>query len=374
MLAHRPPPIHGAAIVGDLVYQELKLTNLELKYIGLSTSSSISDNGKINFKKFYLFARILKSLLIGIIMYRPSIIYLTPSVNGISFYRDFLFLLLLKIYKYGFKDCRIIFHLHMRPVRQTWLKKKYLFYLFLKNIEVIFLSKILINDYSHNNLKNSVCHILPNTIKPLLSKELAIKKTMEYYSEIKVKNSNANILYLGHLMESKGYKRALDIAKTILKKREGYNFLFVGEFNSSFDKKYFDNYVNSNDIGSNVKYLGPCTKDIDKINFLISSDILILPSYSEAYPLTILEAFSLGLPVVATDTGAIREIVRGDYGKIVSDDSTHEDYIKNFSQALLKQKRKCNQNLAIKCIVDFHKRWSEKKFSKKLSKIVNNTV
>tara|TARA_Y100000816_G_scaffold289374_1_gene275704 strand:+ start:194 stop:1318 length:1125 start_codon:yes stop_codon:yes gene_type:complete len=369
MLAHRPPPIHGAAIVGDLVYQELRLASLELKYIGLSTSSSISDNGKINFKKVYSFAKILKSLLLSIITYRPSIIYLTPSVNGISFYRDLLFLLLIKVYKYGFKNCRIIFHLHMRPVRQTWFKKKYLFNLFLNNIEVIFLSKKLIDDYSKDNLKNSVCHILPNTIKPLLNKELAIQKTMEYHSKIKIKNSKANILYLGHLMESKGYKRALDIAKSILGRCEDYNFLFVGEFNSSLDKEYFDDYVNSNDIKSNVEYLGPCTKDVDKINFLISSDILILPSYSEAYPLTILEAFSLGLPVVATDTGAIREIVRGDYGKIVSDDPVNENYIKSFSEAIIKQENKWNQNLAIKCIVNFHEKWSEKEFSKQLLKI-----
>ena len=96
---------------------------------------------------------------------------------------------------------------------------------------------------------------------------------------------------------------------------------------------------------------------------------LISTTRGEGFGLPMLEAAVCGLPVVATDTGAIREIVRGDYGKIVSDDPVNENYIKSFSEAIIKQENKWNQNLAIKCIVNFHEKWSEKEFSKQLLKI-----
>jgi len=372
MLAHRTPPVHGTAIIGDLVYDTLKSKNIELIYIGLSTSLDISDSGKLNFRKLFLLFRIFKELSISLIKLKPSIIYVTPSMAGIAFYRDFLYILMIKLYKYVFKNCRIILHLHMRPVNANWLQKNYLFKILFRRVEIIFLSKLLIRDYSIFKLNDCVVHILPNAIKPLLNKELTINKVSDNYSKVRTKNNTINVLYLGHMIKSKGYRRALDVAKYILNQNKKYKFLFVGEYGSVYDKEYFDHYISSNYLVSDITYLGPCTNDIDKMNLFLNNDILIFPSYSEAYPLTILEAFSFGLPVVATDTGAVEEIVSGEFGQIVSDICSYDNYIKKFSQSVLNQEKKWNKKLAIKCIEDFHSRWTEKKFSSTLSKIINN--
>jgi len=53
-------------------------------------------------------------------------------------------------------------------------------------------------------------------------------------------------------------------------------------------------------------------------NVLAASDAACLTSNSEAFPLSLLEAASLGLPLVATDVGGVREIVRpGETGTLV---------------------------------------------------------
>jgi glycosyltransferase involved in cell wall biosynthesis len=44
-------------------------------------------------------------------------------------------------------------------------------------------------------------------------------------------------------------------------------------------------------------------------------DVVVLTSFSEGQPLVILEAYAAGLPVIATDVGACREMVEGRSGE-----------------------------------------------------------
>ena len=40
-------------------------------------------------------------------------------------------------------------------------------------------------------------------------------------------------------------------------------------------------------------------------------DMLVMPSHNEGVPIAILEVMAVGLPVIATDVGGIREVVTG---------------------------------------------------------------
>jgi glycosyltransferase involved in cell wall biosynthesis len=62
-----------------------------------------------------------------------------------------------------------------------------------------------------------------------------------------------------------------------------------------------------------VKLLGHRT---DIADLFAAADLFALPAAGEAYGIAVVEALQAGLPVVATDAGAVREIV-GDAGVIV---------------------------------------------------------
>lgn len=57
---------------------------------------------------------------------------------------------------------------------------------------------------------------------------------------------------------------------------------------------------------TNINLLG----FVDDVQFQLSqADVFILPSKFESFPLSILEAMSLGLPIIATDTGGVKDMV-----------------------------------------------------------------
>jgi glycosyltransferase involved in cell wall biosynthesis len=67
-------------------------------------------------------------------------------------------------------------------------------------------------------------------------------------------------------------------------------------------------------IGHRVRFLG----HVDHIEHLLPAfDVFCLPSRNEGMPRSLLEAQASGLPVVATDVGAVREVVCRDTGRVV---------------------------------------------------------
>jgi glycosyltransferase involved in cell wall biosynthesis len=68
-------------------------------------------------------------------------------------------------------------------------------------------------------------------------------------------------------------------------------------------------------VADAVHFLGPVA---DPIPALRGLDVFVHPSWAESFPYVILEAMSLGLPVVASDVGGVGEaIVDGDSGLLV---------------------------------------------------------
>ncbi|MEP3629691.1 MAG: glycosyltransferase [Hyphomicrobiales bacterium] len=74
-------------------------------------------------------------------------------------------------------------------------------------------------------------------------------------------------------------------------------------------------------IADQVKFLGNVP---DTSSIYSAFDVLCLPSRAEGLPLTILEAQSCGVPVVATDVGSVRDAVCPDIGRVVPAEEPEE--------------------------------------------------
>lgn len=112
-------------------------------------------------------------------------------------------------------------------------------------------------------------------------------------------NQKIEVLYSGRIIKSKGINVLLEIAR----KNSDINFTFAGDGPMINDLK-----MDSADL-KNVKILGNVSRE-EIVKLLSGTDIFAYPSWhSEGLPLSLLEAGSAGVAVLATNTGAISELI-----------------------------------------------------------------
>ena len=142
------------------------------------------------------------------------------------------------------------------------------------------------------------------------------KEAKKYFLELSEIDS-PRVLFLSRLIESKGIRFLLKAVPKILEKVDAH-FIFAGagrtpSLNISKEDCTFLGYVPH-----------------EKTPYLYAiSDIFILPSLSENFPISILEAMSSELAIIATNVGGIPEMItHGENGFLIQP-RTSEDIVKS---------------------------------------------
>jgi glycosyltransferase involved in cell wall biosynthesis len=136
-------------------------------------------------------------------------------------------------------------------------------------------------------------------------------------SELGLSRSDVVVIYTGRLVTYKGLPRLLEVADRIRREHQNVKFVLVGGggldmHNCEEDLRRF---VTERGLGDTVRFAGEVN---DVRRFLQASDIFVLPSEDDAFPLSLVEAMACGLAVVATKVGGIPEIViSGENGLLI---------------------------------------------------------
>ena len=309
-ILHYAPPAHGASKVGDFIKSSKKLNDeFNCKFIKIKSSDTIGEIGKINFKKIYFVVELFLKILFTILIFRPDKIYFTASVKGIAFYRDLLLSTIWKFYGL-FKPCEVFYHYHTKGVKEFIKNPRNLKLtrFFLKNINIILLSSILKDDLQGIETYKKIIY-LSNGVE-----DNFINDNFEEYISKKAFDKDINILYLAHMMRDKGCFEAIELVNK--HKIENIHFHFAGGWQNKEDEKLFLDYIKENQLEKFITLHGFVSGDKKKELFK-SSHLLLYPSKNDAFPLTLLEAFSYGLPVLATNEGSIPFIIDDKSGIVI---------------------------------------------------------
>jgi glycosyltransferase involved in cell wall biosynthesis len=164
--------------------------------------------------------------------------------------------------------------------------------------------------------KNAKTRIVPNSHGFNVNE---LRQNNAMLSKIPRKDFPRNFLYLGRLDKSKGIDVLCQAFLRVEDKKE-VGVLRIsgwGPLEGTLREKY--------KYQDNIEFTGPVFGD-RKAGLFRDSDIFVAPSIApESFGLVISEAYSYGLPVLATRTGAFSEIVRdGETGFLVAPGSVDE--------------------------------------------------
>lgn len=183
--------------------------------------------------------------------------------------------------------------------------KKYVIKFYNNADHLVVVNPIFIKDLEKYNIKREKITYIPNYV----SKDNFYKKSKKekdtIRSELGISKNSFVVLGVGQIQTRKGVLDFVSVAKSL----PDITFVWCGGF--SFGK-ITDGYDELKQIyenpPSNLKFLGIVPRD--KMNDMFNmADLLFMPSYNELFPMAILEAVNIGIPLLLRDLDLYEDIL-----------------------------------------------------------------
>lgn len=305
LIVQLPPPVHGSATISKIISESVIINSaFRTKTFPLYFAKSMQDLGAFSFTKVIKMLHFGLQLIRTIRNFKPDLVYFTLSPLGLSFFRDVLYVAILKSF-----GLRIVYHLHVKGIKDESKGRPFmrLLYKFVfKNTYTISLSKSLTDDVA------SVCrttqYVVNNGVYPVVGETENLRKNMSA--------EKIQLLYLSNLMKAKGIFVFLDALVLLSKKRNNFSARIVGN-PADVTREEIEQYIIKHDLKERVTIENGLYGE-EKHQAFKAADIFVHPTLDDAFPLVILEAMQFQLPVISTIEGAIPEIVEdGSTGYLV---------------------------------------------------------
>lgn len=259
-------------------------------------------NSKESFKYFYSMYfsnKLLNVLIFPLIIIHYLVLIINPTIKVVhlhcakkgSFYRKYIFFKIARLF-----NKKVVFHIHSGEF--------HLFYLNSNTIIKRMIEKILV--------ESDAVIVLTNDWKEYFSENFIITNIVTVNNIVPFQEKNATIvnhklhlLFLGRIANRKGIFDLIDSIKKYKDRFKGSIKLFIG---GDGEIKKLKKKIIESKLEDEVTYLS-WVKGDEKQELLEKCDVVILPSYFEGMPISLLEGMSFGKPIISTRIKGISDIL-----------------------------------------------------------------
>lgn len=293
-----PETVHGASISSQL---NLQMLSCNFDVVKVRELYDIKNHSSGYFKKINSFRMGLHSFIgalrLGKFDYFYGVIYLSTlgSIKNIC---------TVLLFKFFNPKSNVILHFHRSDFvsfnRKPFNRVMFWF------LNLFVYRYIILSEKQKLNFRESIgkkCFVLLNAIEIENSSTFCDDKEQ-------VNHNNINILYLGNFIREKGVLDLIQAVKFFNANRHvSLRLDLYGAYASSTIKsEILREITNVDNLFLHESIHGP-----DKMDLISRSGVLVLPSTNEGLPLVLLEAMSVGTPVIITKVGYITEALGDDY-------------------------------------------------------------
>ena len=168
--------------------------------------------------------------------------------------------------------------------------------------------------------ENVTATVIPNGIDCFTTFNADLYDREFERASLKLNDNDLAVFFVGRFSEEKNPDVFVRAAQQVLRKNKSVKFFMIGDGGM---RDNIDAMIKQIE-GDRVVNLG---YQSEVARFLSAADIFVLPSSIEGFPLSILEAMAMKLAVIASDVGAIAEVLKsGDDGFVITPGSADEIY------------------------------------------------
>jgi len=284
-----PDAIHGIACSNMI---NLKLLKSNFEIVIIEEKSALSNKSSLTLKKIFRLVKDNCLILQKTFQKKFDFFYLTFSISFMGGLKTLFPIICFRIFSRG----KVILHIH----RGDFIKW------FNKNLSNRLLADMVIKLSGKIIVLSDIQKIAFNEIfaKPVF----VLHNTVEYEFDYTLnEKKNNHFIYISNYLYEKGIFDLMEVFSKLLTKYPDITLHTYGAFPTAEIKERILRYGNLNIS------IGDVITGIEKFAVIERADCLILPSFNEGEPLVLLEAMSVGTPVISTNVGLIPEMLGTDY-------------------------------------------------------------
>ena len=127
--------------------------------------------------------------------------------------------------------------------------------------------------------------------------------------------NQCTFLFLSRILYDKGIVELVQAMELVYQNKKKYNLIIAGEIDSGNPGLVSKDWIIKKGKLGFINWVGYIE---DVVELLSKVDVVVLPSYREGVPHSLIEALAMGLPIITTDTPGCRVVVdHGSNGIIV---------------------------------------------------------